>query len=355
MTDQTAISPAPEAPAVSSWYYSINGRQNGPVTDDGVRQLYRDGYLPASTLFWQAGLEGWVSWEEFMRVSSRQPPFDIADYARQKGYKVPEPVGQSVVSDDFWADEILSEGGATCMQCGGNFPLEEFVEIDGKRLCITCETTLQITVTSPKKKTNKIGDKKKTVKIEERSKTISIEDKKKTVKIERTVLEKVTRSQSPHRRKSPTDLLAHLTHGDEVARLSEEIEVELPAVPQRLVAKLIDWAPPLFVALGAYISMPGNVGLPLHLALTLVVFLLANILLVALSCLVVKETPGKLIMGLSTIDADGDRATWLRQTARATMEQLGLLAAGFGYAVAMTNDMRQCMHDQVCQTIVAKR
>jgi uncharacterized RDD family membrane protein YckC len=346
--EQKVISPEPtarESRRVMSWYYSINGRQNGPVTDDGIRQLQRDGYLPRATLFWQVGLSNWVGWEEFLSITGNEPVFDIVDYAREKGYKVPKAVGEVAVNDDFWADEILAQGGTSCSRCGGNFPLEEFVEVDGKRICITCEKLIIQTVVTEKKKTTKIMDKKKTVKIE---------DRKKTVKIERIALQNVARARTA---KSPMDLLGHQLATPEEMRLAEEFEVELPGLGQRITAKIVDWVPSLLIAGGVFGLLSGSQDLsePLKVLITLLVFLSCNVLVTLLSCLVARETPGKLLMKLRVIDADGDPAGWQRQASRAAIEQLGLVAVFFGYAAALTNDMRLCMHDQVCQTIVAKK
>ena len=330
-----------------SWYYSINGRQNGPVTDDGVRQLQRDGYLPRATLFWQAGLDQWVGWEEFVSLTSTEPLFDIVDYARERGYKVPKAVGDAVVSDDFWADEILAQGGSSCVKCGGNFPLEEFVEVDGQRVCLTCEKLIIRTVVTEKKKTTKISAKKNTVRIE---------DRKKTVKIERMTLQQITKTARPA--KSPVDLLGHqLATPEEMRALAEEFEVELPGLVQRGIAKFIDWVPSLLIAGGIYGLLSGSSTMTeaVKILVTILAFLACNILVTALSCLVAKETPGKLAMKLRVIDGEGDPANWKRQATRASIEQLGILALFFGYLSALTNDMRLCMHDQVCQTIVAKK
>lgn len=333
---------------VMSWYYSINGRQNGPVTDDGVRQLQRDGYLPRATLFWQVGLDQWVGWDEFQAMTGNEPIFDIVDYARERGYKVPKAVGEVAVNDDFWADEILAQGGSSCQQCGGNFPLEEFVEVDGKRICLTCEKlTIQATVT----------EKKKTTKITTKKNTVRIEDRKKTVKIERLTLEQ-TPARTSRTSKSPVDLLGHqLATPEEMRALAEEFEVELPGIGQRCLAKIIDWVPSLLITAGVYMLLSGSPSMTdaVKILLTLVSFLVCNVIITALSCLAAKETPGKLVMKLRVLDGDGDPASWQRQTIRAAVEQFGLLAVLFGYASALTNDMRLCMHDQVCQTIVVKK
>lgn len=333
-----------------SWYYSINGRQNGPVTDDGIRQLHRDGYLPVATLYWQVGLENWVNWEEFQAITENEPVFDIVDYARERGYKVPRPVGQVAVNDDFWADEILTQGGTSCSRCGGNFPLEEFVEIDGKRVCLTCERTLtQTTITETKKKTTKLTDKKKTVKIE---------DRKKTVKIERSTLQSIAIKARTHRAKSPVDLLGQENVPvDQVEHTETSFEVELPSLPQRIGAKLVDWVPSLLIAGGTYSLLSSSPSLSevLKITYTLLSFVLCNMVVTVLSCLLVKETPGKLLFKLRVIDGEGDRASLPRQAWRAFLEQLGLVALGFGYAAALTNDMRLCMHDQMSQTLVVKR
>jgi len=45
---------------ISSWYYSLDGKRIGPVTDDCMKRLLVNGTLSNETLVWREGFENWL-------------------------------------------------------------------------------------------------------------------------------------------------------------------------------------------------------------------------------------------------------------------------------------------------------
>jgi len=44
----------------TAWYYALNGKQNGPVTDEVFKALLVSGQLSSNDLVWRKGLAEWV-------------------------------------------------------------------------------------------------------------------------------------------------------------------------------------------------------------------------------------------------------------------------------------------------------
>jgi uncharacterized RDD family membrane protein YckC len=62
---------------MSAWYYAVGQDQIGPVTDEDLHRLIRDGIVGRDTLIWRVGLEAWTAVanvDEFSEVSAHVPP-----------------------------------------------------------------------------------------------------------------------------------------------------------------------------------------------------------------------------------------------------------------------------------------
>lgn len=68
--------------SIAAWFYSDSTRQQqGPVDEDGLAQLWREGRINAHTLVWREGQGAWVALGEFAAampwqktMSANQPP-----------------------------------------------------------------------------------------------------------------------------------------------------------------------------------------------------------------------------------------------------------------------------------------
>ena len=58
------------------WHYECNGQPVGPVSEEALKLLIRDGVLSRSTLVWKSGLSAWVNADEtdLMRYFDTPPP-----------------------------------------------------------------------------------------------------------------------------------------------------------------------------------------------------------------------------------------------------------------------------------------
>jgi uncharacterized RDD family membrane protein YckC len=312
-----------------SWYYSINGKQNGPVTDDGIRQLHRDGVITDDVLLWQQGLENWVHYEDFATITAKNKTTDILDYARSRGYQVPERGGSVLGLDQMLAGETGEQGGGmqTCPICNSNLPLEEFVEVDGEKVCFRCRKTMEQEAQAAAKSTSARSGS-------------SDGSKKKTVKLEKSVIQKMARKYRPAPRSGSSE---------------EGLTVNLAGMGLRAAAKAIDWALPALISVGIAFAMAGmGVGLVICVPAAIILFLILNVVHTLVTTMFIDETLGKSMLKLKTVSQTGGNVSMLQKAWRAVIEQIGLLALGLGYFAALQEDARRTWHDRAARTLVIK-
>jgi uncharacterized RDD family membrane protein YckC len=311
-----------------SWYYSINGKQNGPVTDDGIRQLHRDGVITDDVLLWQQGLDSWVYYDDFTTITAKNKTTDILDYARDHGYQVPERGGSVLGLDQMLAGEGGEQGGMqTCPVCNNNLPLEEFVEFNGDSICFRCRKTME-------------EEAQAQAQSQSARKAPDDGSKKKTVKLEKSVIQKMARKYRPAGRGAGSD---------------EGMTVNLAGISVRAMAKIIDWILPGLVSLGiGFILSLLGVGTVSCVLIGILLFLVLNVLHILVTTTFIDETLGKQMLKLKVVSQTGGNVPMLQKAWRGVVEQFGLLALGIGYFVALSEDTRRTWHDRAARTLVIK-
>ena len=96
-----------------NWYYAVEGRQAGPISEADWDGLIRAGTIAPETLVWH---EGMADWQPFQVVQSpaASPPVDSQE-------AVAAPVG------------------AVCSECGQPFPAEEIIHYGTAAVCARCK------------------------------------------------------------------------------------------------------------------------------------------------------------------------------------------------------------------------
>jgi hypothetical protein len=56
------------------WFYSKNGQQLGPISDEEIVNLSKSGGLTATDLVWKEGMPDWKPWREVSLLSSNPTP-----------------------------------------------------------------------------------------------------------------------------------------------------------------------------------------------------------------------------------------------------------------------------------------
>jgi len=99
-----------------NWYYADSGRQNGPVTDEQLDELFRSGKITAYTLVWCEGMPDWLPYQQ--AKPDAVPPS-------------PPPA-----SPGTWSQ---AAPGAVCAECGRMFNLDEMIRHGEVYICANCK------------------------------------------------------------------------------------------------------------------------------------------------------------------------------------------------------------------------
>src|SRR6185503_19770758 len=92
-----------------NWFYAEGARQCGPVTEEQLEELAREGEVQPGSLVWREGMANW------------QP------YAVVKGGQLP------------LATPSIATNTALCAQCGKSFSLYDMVRIQNSWVCAGCK------------------------------------------------------------------------------------------------------------------------------------------------------------------------------------------------------------------------
>ncbi len=103
------------------WYYAAGNQQAGPVTDEQLRSLVREGRITDETSVWRDGMP---DWKPYGTVKDG-PLFDRGPQAQPAPPGVPS--GQA------------GAGQAICVECGNFFPESETISYQGATVCGNCK------------------------------------------------------------------------------------------------------------------------------------------------------------------------------------------------------------------------
>ena len=96
-----------------NWYYVRDGQQDGPHSDEALRELLKTGAVDASTLVWREGMANW------------QPLAEAAPQLLGAGASAPSAVAP--------------QASVKCVECGGFFPASEMISLGGASVCARCK------------------------------------------------------------------------------------------------------------------------------------------------------------------------------------------------------------------------
>ncbi|PAW88419.1 MAG: hypothetical protein B9S33_04700 [Pedosphaera sp. Tous-C6FEB] len=75
-----------------TWYYAVGSQQQGPVTEDQLQGLIKDGVVAGDTLVWREGMANWLPYRAVAPPGSVPPPVASGDPVAP----APTSTGQSV-------------------------------------------------------------------------------------------------------------------------------------------------------------------------------------------------------------------------------------------------------------------
>jgi uncharacterized RDD family membrane protein YckC/uncharacterized protein YbaR (Trm112 family) len=100
-----------------NWHYVNQGQQAGPVTEEELLALVREGKISEETLVWREGMQNWTPFHE-AGLPTAPPP------AQPPPFQPPAPVNPNE---------------AVCAECGKIYPIDETISYGNMRVCAACK------------------------------------------------------------------------------------------------------------------------------------------------------------------------------------------------------------------------
>jgi uncharacterized RDD family membrane protein YckC len=277
-----------------NWYYVEKGRQAGPVPEEKLLALIREGTVCLDTLLWREGMEQWKALQD---LGDAEPPFLGAVQAA-----LAEAVAEGRPSSAPPGDFPSGEGQALCAECRRVLSTGDMIPFGEQWVCADCKPLF---------------------------------------------FQRIREGVQP----APTlryagfwvRLLA--TFMDVIALLFIYFVYLVAMVPLSLVVKgfLVGRTePPLallyLVALTSY-----------------ALFLATPMLYESLFTGRFGATLGKMLCGLRVVRPDGARITYGRSFARCFAKWLSYLTFYIGFIIAGFDGEKRALHDHICSTRVVRK
>jgi len=100
-----------------NWYYVSQGQQAGPVTQEELLALVREGKISEETLVWREGMPNWTAFHQAGLSTAPVP--------------MPPPVAQPPLA--------TNPNEAVCAECGKFFPIQDTIQHGNLRVCAACK------------------------------------------------------------------------------------------------------------------------------------------------------------------------------------------------------------------------
>ena len=100
-----------------NWYYVSQGQQAGPVTQEELLALVREGKISEETLVWREGMPNWTAFHQ-ANIPTTLP-------------NTPPP--------PFQPPPAPNPNEALCVECGKIVPIEETIQYGNVRVCAACK------------------------------------------------------------------------------------------------------------------------------------------------------------------------------------------------------------------------
>jgi uncharacterized RDD family membrane protein YckC len=271
-----------------NWFYANGGQQEGPVNDADFERLAREGVIQPTTLVWR---EGMANWEPYAKVA---PAPQTASFAPGVSPAIPTtapPAGQ-----------------VACRECGKFVPIEDTMQINGVAICAACKPIY---------------------------------------------VQKMREGTLPFITATPGAMRYGGFWIRFLAKFIDQIIVGIPIMALYLIAVFG------FGMGSAAAAQPGQMpdfamllaSLGLQLGVQVIGLVLGGFYSVFF---VVKygATPGKMIVGLRVVMANGDRLGVGRAIGRFFAEIVSGMVCYIGYIIAAFDDQKRSLHDHMCSTRV---
>lgn len=280
------------------WHYIEQGQQLGPVTDDQLLELDRNGTISAETLVWHEGMADWKPCRDVRGELKGAGPSTIFVAAAS----TPNPEGATAGQPTAAAGVPPIAGAgpeAICAECGKIFPIDEMIRHGNVRICSNCKPVF---------------------------------------------MQKLSEGASLN-----TGELKYAGFGIRFA--AKFLDGLILGVPMVIVFVI------LMFALVPQSFNPQTHGQMSPVQSLIIAGLEFGMVFVQMAYVVFftgkyGATPGKMICKLKIVTAEGDKISYPRAVGRFFSEMLSGMVCYIGYFLVLFDQEKRALHDHICKTRV---
>jgi uncharacterized RDD family membrane protein YckC len=325
-----------------TWYYASGGQQMGPVEEAALDDLVRQGVVRDDTLVWRQGLPGWQA-----HGSARPRPAAPPPPAPAPAVMAPPP---AATPQGLGAQEMRF-----CSNCGRSTPVSQLSNVSGAAVCAACLPSLAAvgagqSTAAPQSFVNPQGA---------------------------SYAQASPYPQAPAYNPPAASSYAPAPPYQQAPyqQAGMQGQVRYGGFWIRFLARIIDWI--LLAIVGSIIRIPltlvmGGVGLGLSrvqdpaaalAALPALAGVIGLSILINFAVSFIYEvyfvssrgaTPGKMVLGLKIVRADGGPVSMGLAAGRYFASILSGFTFMIGYIIAGFDDQKRSLHDRICDTRVIK-
>ena len=278
-----------------NWYYVEKGRQAGPVPEETLLALIREGTVRLDTLLWREGMEEWKALQD---LTGTEPPFLGAVQAA-----LAEAVAEGRPSSAPPGDFPSGEGQASCAECRRVLSTGDMIPFGEQWVCADCKPLFF------------------------------------------------------QRIREGVQLAPTLRYAGFWVRLLA-IFVDGIAVAFIYFVTIILFMIVVALSTGRGPADPEDVGWMVGLVVALASFPMAFVIPMLYESLLTGRfgaTLGKMLCGLRVVRPDGARITYGRSFARCFAKWLSYLTFYIGFIIAAFDGQKRALHDHICSTRVVRQ
>jgi uncharacterized RDD family membrane protein YckC len=283
-----------------NWYYVENGRRAGPVPEESLIALVKEGVVRLDTLVWREGME---QWKPLGEVSGTDPAVHEMIQAALAGALAAGGQGAGHPADPNWRGQASGEamhvlagpGESYCAECRRVFATNDMIPFGEHWVCAECKPLF---------------------------------------------FQRIREGVVP------------------------AVPLVWAGFWIRLVARFVDGIilQGLGYVVGYFVGLAFKGGLEGDPSRAITAFLVGALagMVVNLTYEVFflgrfGATPGKMVCGLRVVRPTGEKITYLRAFGRFFACQLSGLILGIGYIMAAFDSQKRALHDHICDTRVIRK
>ncbi len=277
------------------WFYRLNEEENGPISTDDLKALFKSKTITAETQVRRIDMPGWKPLRQFVKGAATPPPAPAAQSAHGSSLEMERQDLSLSAATPSAAAPTAERSDARCSECGRVFPPDDLIRFDDAHICAACKPLF----------TQKLRE---------------------GVRVQK----------------------AMVYAGFWIRFGAKFIDMLIVTVVSMIIGFMLGLA----IGVGGVESADGS------LAATLVIQIFNILIPATYTTFMVGRygaTLGKMACGIKVVRPDGGRVSYARALGRYFAEILSGLILAIGYIMAAFDSEKRALHDHICSTRVVKK